>query len=31
MFSKKGLMDKTQEKNGVLKGKTEGKPEKKTE
>ena len=31
MFSKKGLMDKKQRKDGVLKGKTKGKPEKKTE
>ena len=31
MFSTKGLMDKKQRKNEVLKGKTKGKPEKKTE
>ena len=30
MFSKKALMDKKQRKNGVLKGKTKGKPAKKT-
>ena len=30
VFSKEGLMDKTK-KNGALKGKTKGKPEKKTE
>ena len=31
MFSKKGVVDKKQRNNGVLKGKTKGKPEKKTE
>ena len=31
MFSKKGLMDKKQRKNGILKGKTKGKTKKKTE
>ena len=31
MFSKKGLMDKKERKNGILKGKTRGKPITKTE
>ena len=31
IFSKQGLMDKKQRKNGVLKGKTKGKQEKKIE
>ena len=32
MFSqKKGLMDKKQRKNGILKGRQKGKPKKKTE
>ena len=31
VFPKRGFMDKKQRKNGVLKGKTKGKPEKKTE